>query len=368
MKLLKNKKSGNIALIEFYSRQHDIIYPLTLMLDRYYENVYVWIDSNSPLEEKYIEGNILINRIDFSERKTRLKFIRNFNKIITEFKIEKIILNTGQGVLARDFLLRLLFNKIQVYGVLHDTEKLKNSFTQKLISLKIKKYFVLNDYVKNYCDSLHLKKIKIESVYPCFLTPKMKKFLETGFQKSENIKICVAGEINLNRKDYEFFVDYIINYNIPDNIEFVLLGTPIDEKGFNILKLIEESKYKHKIKIFKEFISEEIYNRTIYESDIIATLIHPGIKDYRFYIESKISGAYLSAFSFRKPLLLHNDFKKIDDFKNISFFYDKNNFAETINFISINKESIIKKAKAFSDLQKLDFDYQSKKFFQLINS
>lgn len=338
------------------------------MLGRYYDIVYIWINSDSPLVEKYLEDNIKINRVNFAERKTRLEFIRNFHKIISRFNIEKVILNTGQGIPARDFAIKLLFKKIQVFGILHEAEKLKNSFTQKLISFKIKKYFVLNDYIKNYCDSLPGLKLKIESIYPCFITNNMKYVLENNSEKSENIKICIPGEINLKRKDYQFFVDYIMNYDIPDNIEFVLLGDPIDEKGFKILNLIEKSKYKNKIKTFKEFIPEELYNIILHKSNIIATLIHPGVKDYSLYMKSKITGAYISALSFRKPLLLHNDFKNIDDFKNISFFYTKNNFVDIINFISENKESITNKEKAFSEIHKLDLDFQSKKLYLLLNS
>jgi len=54
-----------------------------------------------------------------------------------------VIFNTASSSkLVRNTLLLLLFSKVKCVGILHNSKKLRSSFTQALISLKIKKYFV----------------------------------------------------------------------------------------------------------------------------------------------------------------------------------------------------------------------------------
>ncbi len=354
---MNSEKSQNIALIEFSERQHDIIYPQILLLNNLFENVFLWINTKTALDESLIEGKVCIQKVDFYNRKIRLNFIRNFNNISEKYSINNVILNNAQGIFVRDFILKFLFSKINIYGILHDTDKLKNSFTQKLISLKINKYFVLNDFVKDYCNK-NFKNYKIESIYPCFINKKIRELLNEDSVKSDMITICIPGEIDQNRRDYKFLLNIISENKIPENIKFIFLGTAVDDKGFEIINYIKRNNLENKIRTFNEFIPEKLYYKTIFESDIIATLIHPGLKYYTSYKEAKISGAYLSALSFKKPLLLYEDFNKIEDFKDVSFFYNKNNFIDIINQIAKNKEIISIKERAYSKLHKLDLNYQ----------
>ncbi|HZH70420.1 MAG TPA: hypothetical protein VFD80_08225, partial [Flavobacteriaceae bacterium] len=83
--------------------------------------------------------------VEVTGKKGDFKKIRTLNRWLKQQKVEKVICNTAQGGHIRNLALLALTNDIKYYGILHTIKKIPGSFTQKIISLKIKHYFVLND-------------------------------------------------------------------------------------------------------------------------------------------------------------------------------------------------------------------------------
>jgi hypothetical protein len=241
-----------------------------------------------------------------------------------------------------------------------------SGFTQWTLSLKIKKYFVLNDYITDYCRSLNIKSLQIKSLYPFFI-PYQNNVVKD--KPRDNLLICVPGEVSVERRNYKFLVETIKQNRkkLHLSLKFVFLGRPVNEEGRNILKTIKDNNLDDIVATYYNYIEEAEYLKIINESDIILPLIDPEVKCFREYGFSKISGAYTVAFSFSKPLLTHVSMKHIEDFRNISFFYDYNNLIDVINSLALDKSAIKKISEKYKKIEKFTFEYQRKNYISYIS-
>src|SRR5690606_8900522 len=73
--------------------------------------------------------------------------IVKLNRWFSKNGISSVICNTAQGGHIRNLCLTSS-RKVQFFGIIHTIKMLQGSFTQRLISRKIKTYFVLNDTLK----------------------------------------------------------------------------------------------------------------------------------------------------------------------------------------------------------------------------
>lgn len=360
-----DNKNG-FSIIEFSNAHSDIIYAEILFLSRYSDNISLWINKKTHLETKYLTKYARIHKEDFNSLKDRNKFYKDFKADCAENDIKHILLNTAQGAFAREFALKFLFKDYNVTGLLHEAYRFKESFTQKLISLKVRKYFVLNDYIIDYIKRNKINKNCV-STYPVFLPEELLADLKIEPIK-QKIKICVPGEVNLKRKDYNFLVDLIIKHkdDFENKVEIQFLGKPFEEKDREVLNKITKAGAEKIFKTYTSHLSEIEYLESIYNCDIIMPMIHPQNEDFKYYKDSKITGAYISVFTFKKPLLLHSSLSDIADFRDISFFYNENNFVEVLTSILYRRDLIKEKSENHKLLTKLDFNYQAKKFYDFM--
>ena len=75
--------------------------------------------------------------------------IRRLMRILKQKDVDKVVFNTAQGGHVRNACLFSLFRKMEFIGVVHTTRKFQGSFTQRMIHLKIKKYFVLGEFLRD---------------------------------------------------------------------------------------------------------------------------------------------------------------------------------------------------------------------------
>ncbi len=355
-----------IILLEHSKGHQDSLYAqLLFLIESGYKPV-LWINESSAFKEDIVKGDYDIIKYKFATGKERRVFAKELKKFTRKNNVTNIVFNTAQGVRARNIAMRFLFSEINVFGILHEAEKLSSRFTQWTLSLIIKKYFVLNDYIEDYCRSLNVKNIEVKSLYPFFIPYDNIPVIN----KNENsLLICIPGEVSVDRRNYRFLIESIKQNKkkLHPFLKLVFLGCPVNEKGMDVLEMIKENNLDDIIITYDSYIAEAEYLRIINESDVILPLIDPDVKCFKECSSNKISGAYSLAFSFRKPLLTHVSMKHIEDFRNLSVFYDHNNFIEVLNFLAADKSVLKEKSEKYKEIEKFSFEYQRKNYIRFIS-
>jgi hypothetical protein len=73
------------------------------------------------------------------------------------------------------------------------------------------------------------------------------------------------------------------------------------------------------------------------------------------------------AFTFKKPLLIHEAFNSIDDFVGTSVFYNTDNLAEILTSLSYKKKQIQELSANFISKTKFSLSFQKQKITQFLD-
>ncbi|MBM4158946.1 MAG: hypothetical protein FJ216_09250 [Ignavibacteria bacterium] len=355
--------SRNTAIIEFGDSHDECIYSQLRFLNQSKYRVFL-ISS-----EKIIKRINFVN--EFEETKS-LQFSGNFLKDINIlFSIKKyliskriyfVIFNSANGLLVRNLSL-ILPKKIKQFGILHFVDKLWNSRSQRFITNRISKYFVINEYLKKYVpDKL---KNKTECFYPIFF-PRNKQI---EIKKPENhLWIAIPGQIEFNKRDYSGLTKLLYKFRPEPTIKFFLLGNGRDYDGGTVRQIINENRLNRYFLTFDRYLENELFYSYLLKCDLIMPLIHPVIPRFENYMKYQISGNFNLSFGYKIPLFLHTSFANFDEFKKASFFYNEDNFAEILNTILKDISLITKKSEEIKSEKKYDFEYQRINYIRTIEN
>jgi hypothetical protein len=278
--------------------------------------------------------------------------------------IKIAVFNTSHGSRIRNLLL-MPHKHIRFVGIAHIATKIYTGFTSKLIRLKIKQYFVLNDYILPHLP--RIKGVKVSSFYPIFFPP----FVAQDTNKSPGeFWVCIPGGMEFKRKDCWALLQGLIRCKLDPRIQFILLGrTNRNNKEIKefIKKLKDHNLDKHFV-MFNEYVSRDTFYSYLNNSDIILPLIHPDKELYGQYIKYKISGTFNLSFGFKIPMLCEKSFSKIEDFKVSSIFYEENRLIEEINSLVERSTELKKKRDAILKNPKFEFEYQKARYINFITS
>ncbi len=354
-----------VLLIEFNESHIEVLHSQILFLLNKNYKVNLWINDEAEFNDIY-EGKVNIIREKTKLSSLNIGLLFKVAGFIYKNKIEKIILNTAHGILIRNLCLLLLMSKTQVIGVAHQAHKLLKSSTQKIISKKVKKYFVLNDYVKKFIDKESNGAYNVNVFYPIF-------FSINGLNEkksNEQIIITVPGKVIERRKDYIFLIKNILNLSeeLKDKFQFIFLGTATQNESPGVFNFISENKIPESLlKIYQNHVSENEFNKILQRSDYILPLIHPSSQSYNEYLSTEISGAFNTAFAFKKPLLMYESFDQFEDFKNFAVFYNESNFIRLLEKLS-KSTSANNIQKNYEGYKKFDFKFQAENYIRFIES
>ncbi|MGS0524635.1 hypothetical protein ACU8V7_04950 [Zobellia nedashkovskayae] len=267
-----------------------------------------------------------------------------------------LIFNTASSSkLIRNTLLLLnLYPKIKCIGLLHNSKKIESSFTQKIISTKIKKYFVLADHLKQTSQS----KIKLESFYPIFFPT-----TNETVQKNENeIWVVIPGRIDFLRRDYMLLLNSLEKIKTLSNIKFIFLGKLLEttKEGNALLLEFKNSKFQNQIIFFNRFIENEKYQAYLSKADMIMPLL----KCDTSYLQNKISGSFNLAYAHKKALLSQEFFNQITDFSGNTMFFNRENLHNILEDMDKRKM----KCPTFEDLDKWSFKNQKENYLNFLRS
>ncbi|MCX2743111.1 hypothetical protein OO013_04500 [Mangrovivirga sp. M17] len=351
-----------VALVELTSSHTECLYSQIKFIKESGHSVYLITIKKAT---ELVKDFDLLDKVIFfdipEQGPTSLDGIFNFvhaislNKLLKKFKFDKVIFNTASNNFIRS-VCALAPKSIQYLGVLHNTQKLLTSNSQKIISKKVKKYYVLNDYLTENEELKALNNISVQSFYPIFFPD----YKPVNINKPDKeIWITIPGSIENNRRDYHFLINKLKNNPPINNIKFILLGNANSKDGQKLLKEIESAGLNNYFITFSGFIDNDTFHSYIKLSDFIIPLIHDTIDDYPKYLKYKITGSINLAFAYRITLLMDKSFEGIPDFNETALFYTDHDFIELLTNLKSTDKRVYRS-------KKWNFDYQKSNFMNFL--
>lgn len=246
-------------------------------------------------------------------------------------KFDIIVFNTAQGK-AVSRLVRFPFGRIKLMGILHNTRKLKGSFSQRFITKKLQHYFVLSEYLMEHIPP----GISASVLYP-ILFPDYP--LEPISKKEDEIWICIPGQLELKRRDYASLLESIEKEGVRSHLKFILLGRSAHAEGDGafIRKWILDHQMEDHFQIWDDFVPVSTFYNYLKKSDFILPLIHKGTVSEDLY-RYQISGAFNLAIGYQKPILTEASISDLlSEYDPIS--YPKSKMMQTLNELSATSSS-----------------------------
>lgn len=280
-------------------------------------------------------------------------------RIIINGGFDLVVINTAQGSMVKKLMLLPYPKHIKILGILHNILKInEGSVSQRLITSRLDGYYLLSDYLLRYLDHDKIGKTPVETFYPIFYPA----FRNVELTKNQgDIWICIPGQVERKRRDYDALLEALKHKKIKENIRFIFLG-PCEHAhgdGKYIKEKIAEAGLQNQILLWDGFVDNDLFHSVISQSDYIMTLIHPDHVSWSLY-EGQITGAYNLAIGYRKPMLLEKSFMVYEDFKDNAVFYTIGNMLETINGLEKPTND-----QYYTD-EKWSFMFQQKKYLSLI--
>lgn len=278
------------------------------------------------------------------------------NRWFVKNKIDCVISNTAQGGHIRNLCLTAS-TSIQFFGIIHTIKLLKGSFTQNLISKKIKDYFVLNDTLKKYAGAQ--EGLNIHSFYPLSYP----NFYTKIDKPNGELWISIIGGVEYRRKDLNGFVEMA---KITDeNVHFYFLGKSnrnSDEVEY-FKKQIKETNLSHRVHLFNDFMNEDEFDAYLKQTDGILPLVHPNTPSAEEYFSRQISGAINVAFSYKIPMMIHEHYQDWEDFSKGVIFYNLETFEEQLLQFQKNIPDLKEQLKSNP---KFSSDFQNQRFAEIV--
>ncbi len=255
------------------------------------------------------------------------------NKWFVKNDVSVVIANTAQGGHVRNLCLTAN-SKVKFFGLIHTIKMLDKSFTQSLISKKVKNYFVLNDTLKKYIGEK--KGLTIESFYPL----NYPTFDEKVDKSTKQFWIGIIGGVESRRKDLEGFIK--MARSTSENVHFYFLGKSNVETD-EVKQFIEQLKINQlteRVHLFHSFVDEKQFDAYLQQIDAVFPLVHPNTPSADEYFTRQISGAINVAFSYKIPMMIHEKYQDWEDFNSGVVFYDLSNFEHQFQEFLNQKENL----------------------------
>lgn len=332
---LNQNSRKTAAVIEITGSHEECIYAQLLHLKA--GGYYTLLICSANLEKKVFDfdkaDEILYFDVREEVRKSHLQLLK-IRALLIARNVEIVCINSAHGKLIQNLLLLPYPKSIRFFGVLHGINKLRKSITQKLISRRIRHYFVLNDYLIENLHKVPHGALKFESYYPIFF-PHFEERLPLQ-KPAGQLWITIPGQVEYARRDYRTLVAAFAKLRVKPDLKFIFLGSWDHPEGNGpaLQQLIEELALTEYF-VFTGYQANPEFHAMLKASDIIMPLIHPGNEGFEKYFSHQITGAYNLAFAHHKPLLMLQDFDRYSDFKENAIFYTPENLSQVFTDLAV---------------------------------
>jgi len=330
-----------IALLEIGRSHYESM--LSQMIALKNANCYIILCSDRLFFEQNTHFSSYIDEFhEISLSKSKIgRFIemKRFNRWMKHHKIDMLIANTAHGKDIRNLCITAS-SRIPFVGIMHTIKGLQHSFTQRIISKKIKHYFVLNNTLKQ--KAYPQKGVFVHSFYPLnfpYFEPKVIKPLHEFW-------IIIIGGLQSSRRDLDGFIKLAIQ--TPENVHFYFLGNANDHnvEVQQFKQKCEQSNIFNRIHLFQDYLSNSEFYGYAQQADGILPLIHPNTLSGKELLSQQITGAVPLALGLKIPMLIHEHYKTWEDFHISAVFYNFNNFQEQLRLFQQDRETLYNKMKS----------------------
>lgn len=331
----------NILLLEAGGSHIECMYSLIHIL--YKNNERVFVACNKKLVSSLKEPSKLAGLLELPDditKKQHFLLSLKIRKYIRQQKIEAIVINTTEISFIRDLL--FLLPKLNYTGIIHSAKRLEKSFTfTKLISRKIRKFFVLGDYLLSELNPHPV--FRVASFYPVYFPEVKKRFVK---KDANEIWITIPGKAEQSRKDYLGLLQAIEKNKLDPDIKFIFLG----ENKLNqpmLAQLNDSDKLKQHVITFDNYIDYDEFHSYIQQSDYILPLLKTSNDD--FFGNNRISGSFNLGLGYKLPFLLPESYNVNIDLKPYSIYYsDLDDLLYQIQQLQSDPRNVLKIKKEFN--------------------
>lgn len=306
-----------LALLEFGNSHDEVLYPQFRFIEDFSDfegHLFVSESLKSRLFEYPAE------RVHFIPADPKRKDYQALHRKLQALHIQKVVINTCSGKKVRNFVWTKPFAKLEYVGLLHHLRKLESSFTQKLISKKVKRYLFLAEYLAKQATQLK-PKLKFGSFYAGFL-PEFP--IPASLQKPKGETwIVIPGQLEYKRRDYQQLLESLKDLAPESPLRFILLGKskhPFGD-GVDFEQALQKSAQDFRFKTWDHFIPNFEFYAYLQQADFVLPLIHPNTAGGKLY-QKQISGAWNMAMAYRIPMLLAKNSAGAAEWENAAYFYE----------------------------------------------
>ncbi len=300
------------------------------------------------------------------EGRTPLSVSLEVRRIVERIRPALVFFHTAQGNIVRE-LCFLLPRKYPAVGVHHNADKLIpwHSFSQRLISLRLRHYFVLADYIKENLAPLVSPKIRLQEVYTIYYErpPGFREILKT-----KPLRVAVPGAVEQSRRDFRGLAEALWKTPLNDRVEIAVLGDGSRGEGPALRRELRAAGLETSFTFFDGYLSEADMVSYLASSDLIMPLLHPGMPYFPLFEKYKISGSYNLAYGYQKPLLMHQRLAGKKEFKPVALGYEMEELAPSLNRLAQDPSPLTPLAQNIKTDPRLDFRRQQKLYDAFIQS
>lgn len=298
----------------------------------------------SPELEPYIPG--LAPHVERIERlepddgvRSHWRRVLRTHRRIRDANPALVVLNSAQGRSVRDFFLLPHSHSVPFFGILHQVDKLTESFTQRLITPHMHGYFLLDDHLRSL--ALPEASKPVASFYPIFF-PELPE--PTGGshgadqslpdeKSADDIWICVPGSVEFKRRDYRALWELGDALAAYPRTRFILLGRCDSARpdGARLRQELASRGLTERFRLFDDFVPPATFHAWLRRCDLVMPLLHAKRPEFEYYENRRVSFAFHLAAGRRIPLLVDRYFERFADYRGNALFYDPNRMATALN-------------------------------------
>jgi hypothetical protein len=349
------------ALVEFSTSHLMCLQSQIRFLKECGATVELFLSTHARERASFLTGADRIHYLDVQNGlKGRWRTVIALRRALGDLGVEVVVFNTAEGNHVRDFTL-IAPGGLLYAGFLHHTNKLGRSFTQRLISRRIRRYYVLMDYLLGGLPAS--TGCRFAAVSPIFHAAKPP---DTPPKPPGEFWICIPGEVEFRRRDYRGLAEAISKTPPDPRIRFILLGSAQTKDSAAFQELLERTGRSSQFLVFPDYVRQGVFAGYLARCDLILPLTHPGIGLYGDYRYHQVSGSFLEALAYSVPMLLDRSWTGVREFEEISLFYDREELIPTVNGLAHNSHPLAQVRERYARSQTFSFTEQQRRFLEML--
>jgi len=246
-------------------------------------------------------------------------------RFIQKEKFSHILINSLRPDHLKDFIKHLKKpDQFQISGIIHDLRLIKELDQQELNTI-----FVMSDYLNLPKDD-RLKEL-LPRFEPIPYEPSVKGSLNIG----------IFGEINRNRKDLQFLLEFLVMNRPAFDLKFKMLGDATTDEAQDFVYRVFSTDCQEFFEFNDGFMPESKLTSELSQCDMIMPLIHDRSEGLVDFTKHKTCSSFIAIREYAIPGLLDQYWEHANFFRSQAVYYNEENLATRLKALSEDKSTLI---------------------------